>query len=736
MTAGLFATVVARLNAMSRSLDNSIQSESDVELLLGEMTLAEKAGQLNQPPNLDSIEYEDIRQGRLGSVICSYTAFAGNEKHTRVRVDLVNRLQRVAVEESRLGIPLIFARDVIHGYRTIAPIPLGMAASFSPDHVRAVYSVAAMEAAADGIRWAFAPMLDIGRDPRWGRVAEGFGEDPYLTSVLGAAAVEGLQGSEMTVAACMKHFAGYGAAEGGRDYNSGEITEHTYRNVILRPFHAAVKAGVATAMAAFLEVGGEVATSNPWLLRTILKKEWGFDGVVVSDWNAVHEIVEHGRAENDKDASRLALMAGNDVDMASFAYIEHIPALVQGGLVPLSVLDEALRRILLLKYRLGLFRNPYTDPGETEAKQFTPKSQETTLELARRSIVLAKNGGLLPLEDQTKVLLFGSLAQAQVELFGTWTLDGVSDDVVTISEALKKLLPESTTLIETSLPDEAVSYARLCSACVAVVGESPHRSGENNSVSDIGLPPGQVEQLRALKRIGVPLVVVVLTGRALDLSDVAELADSLLIVFHPGVMGGIAVAETLTGVNNPSGKLPMTFPRSVGQIPIYYARRSTGRPTEPLLQDESRLIDSSDSPLFPFGFGMSYSRIEYLIPELSGWTVSIPIRVKGARDAEDVVQMYLRDEVACRVRPVRELIRFKRVIIAAGNTELVQFELTKDDFGYYGEGGKWVVEPGWFTLFVGADCAGFARVRLDSNGEIVETIKTAGLGPLASKPTT
>lgn len=699
----------------------SVRTADDVERLLALMTLEEKAGQLNQPPVLDTITDEQVVAGQVGSVICAHTAFAGNEAHNRVRTDLMNRIQRVAVEESRLGIPIVYARDVIHGYRTVAPIPLGQAASFSPDHVREAQKVAAKEASADGIRWTFTPMLDIGRDPRWGRVAEGFGEDPYLTSVLGAAAVEGIQGERMTMAACFKHFAGYGTAEGGRDYNTGEITEYTYRNLILRPFHAAVRAGCATAMAAFLEVGGVPATSNDWLLRDVLRDEWGFAGVVVSDWGAVDELMCHGQAADKRHAALLALTAGTDIDMASYSYLAHVPDLVRSGALCPEVLDEAVRRVLLLKLQLGLFENPYADESTRDADQFTKASRATVLELARRCLVLLKNGGALPLKG-ANVLLFGELAYAQRELFGTWTMDGVPSDVVTVATALRSALSSETKLVETHLIDDAVSFSRFCDVAVVVVGESPNRSGENNSVTDLGLPAGQLDQLRALRRVGVPIVTVVVCGRALVLTEVEELSDAVLLAFHPGVMGGTAIAEALTGKVNPSGRLPITFPRHAGQVPVYYARKNTGRPTNPSVRKQSRYIDSSDTPLHPFGFGLGYAEVGYGDPQMEGWTASVELTNEGLADAEETVQLYLRDELSTRVRPLKELIGFTRVLVPAGGRADAKVEFSPDSLGYYGPDNRFVVEPGWFQLALGRDSEAtpFVRFRLDDSGGIVE----------------
>lgn len=708
-------------------MDLGQQDQDLISSLLSQMTIEEKAGQLNQPPNLDIISDDDVRNGRVGTVICADSGFAGNEQQHRVRLDRVNHLQRLAVEESRLKIPLVFARDVIHGYRTVAPIPLGQAASFSPEHIEAVQRVAAEECSADGIRWAFSPMVDIGRDARWGRVAEGFGEDPYLASVLAQASVRGLQGDNLTdprsVAACMKHFAGYGCVEGGRDYNTGEITEYTFRNVYLRPFYAAVQAGVATAMSAFNELGGLPATANPWLLKTVLRDEWAFCGPVVSDWNSVLELIEHGIAGDACSATARALMAGTDIDMASEAFVECIPDLHSRGILSMEVIDQAVARVLKLKAMLGLFESPYGAGDSGVGCQFSSVHQSTVLDLARRSIVLLENNhGLLPIRNQQNIGLFGSLASADFDLLGTWAPDGLASDVVTISEALKRAVPEGVTIHEAHAADAILSYSRNCDVAIYVCGESALRSGEANSVADIGLPAGQAEVLKALKRTGIPVVSVVLTGRPLDLTEVAEHSDAVLLAWHPGVMGGIAIAETLLGSNNPSGKLPCTFPRSTGQVPIYYNRRATGRPTDIAGRQSSRLIDLTDSPYYSFGYGLHFGSVRYDSAKVLDGKVAVEITNLGETEVEEIVQLYIRDEVSQRVRPVRELIGFARIAVSPGEKRSVELEILPESLGYYPNDSELQIEEGWFTVAVGADsnALDFARIRVDANGTWLE----------------
>lgn len=685
----------------------SAAASERIEQLLTQMTLEEKAGQLSQSPNMAEVKESDVESGRVGSVICAASAFAGNERQARVRAGQINHLQKIAIEKSRLGIPLIFARDVIHGHRTVAPIPLGQASSFSPSHVQKAAEIAAFEAAADGIRWVFTPMLDISRDPRWGRMAESYGEDPFLTAELAEATVHGLQGDDPAkpenVVACAKHFAGYGAVEAGRDYNAGEITRYTFRNIYLPPFHRAVKAGLGSIMSAFLEIGGVPATANRWLLRELLKEDWGFQGPVIADWDAVGELICHGIAEGAADAARIGLSAGVDIDMATGAYVEHVPTLVREGKLSESVVDDAVRRVLRLKFMAGLFDRPYADAELADRVMFLPASQNAVRELAERSIVLLKNEGLLPLRGHKKLGIFGPLAHAKAELFGTWTLDGVAEDVVTVAEALKKALPEGVEAVESPNVDESLSLSRFCDAVVVVVGEATGRSGENNDVVDIGLPPGQLEFLKGFKALKVPVVAVVLGGRALDLSWLQENVEAIVMAWHPGVMGGLAIADILTGKVNPSGKLPVTLPRSVGQVPLYYNRKATGRPLNPNERGMTRYVDSLDSPLYPFGYGLSYSRFEYSGLRIEGRTVSATVKNVGDSAGEEVVQLYVRDEVASLSRPVRELKGFERVSLAPGEASTVKFELGDDQLGYYGPSETWVVEPGWFTVWIGGD---------------------------------
>ncbi|HEY0868421.1 MAG TPA: glycoside hydrolase family 3 N-terminal domain-containing protein [Fimbriimonas sp.] len=677
--------------------------EERIERLLSQMTLAEKIGQLNQVPNSQNLDHDSIRAGSVGSVLCATNPTAGNVAQERVFASYLNELQHLAVEESRLGIPLLFGRDVIHGHRTVAPIPLGQACAWDPGLVERASADAAREARADGLNWTFTPMLDIARDPRWGRIAEGYGEDPFLASQMARSAVRGLQGSDLSdpqrIAACAKHYVGYGAAEGGRDYNTTEITPATLRNVYLPPFKAAVEAGVASVMSAFHEIGGIPSTANRHLLREVLKNEWGFEGMVVSDWASVDELVQHGVAEDRAQAARLALEAGLDMDMVSEVYIQELASLVERGAVGEELLDDAVRRVLRLKLRLGLFERPYTDEALARTVHLRDDHRRNALELAKASVVLLSNReDLLPLPVRGKTLgVFGSMSDVQSQLFGTWTLDGQKDDVVSIVSAMRERFGRVEHAV---LADDCVSRARFCDVVVAVVGESPGRSGEDNSTQSLELPPGQQTFLEALAAVGKPLVVVVVAGRPLAIEWIMDHADAVVWAFHPGGEGGTAIASILVGESSPSGRLPVTFPRSVGQVPLYYSHKSTGRPDPPA----GRYIDGSDQPLLPFGFGLAYTRFGYSRLEIEGGDrlrCAASVRNTGDRPGEEVVQLYVRDLVGSITRPAKELRGFEKVALDPGEEKVVSFELGEEDLGFYLPDERFVVEPGRFLLWIG-----------------------------------
>lgn len=683
-----------------------------VERLLAQMTLEEKIGQLQQvssdSPNLD----EKIRAGKVGSVLLGSSATAGNTPQERAVAKFVNRLQRIAVEESRLGIPILSGRDVIHGHRTVFPIPIGQAATWDPASVEKANEITAREASADGIHWTFAPMVDIGRDARWGRVAEGYGEDPYLTSRMAKAAVRGFQGSDPSapdrLAACAKHFAGYGASEGGRDYNVGEITEHTMRNVYLPPFHAAVKAGVLTLMSAFIDLGGLPVSANSHLLTEVLKDEWGFDGFVVSDWAVVRELLEHGIAGNDEEAARLCINAGLDMEMVTECLATSLPRLIEKGAVEMSRIDDAVRRILSVKERCGLFERPYTDEGAASAVHLHPDHFSHARRMAADSLILLKNDNhTLPLDAEGTVGVFGPLADTSGStLFGTWTLDGAAEAATTILSAVRDRVGAGGTVLHASLADDAVTLGRHCDRVLLFLGESPGRSGEDRSVTTLDLPPGQAELVRAFARWKVPVVVVVVGGRPLALTELVERADAILFGFHPGTEGARAIVDVLFGDVEPGGRLPVSFPRSVGQVPVYYNCKRTGRPMDGRTRGETRYVDDLHAPLFPFGFGLGYTTFEYSdmrVESLGGnrFRVSCAVRNSGPRSGVETIQLYVRDEVARRTRPVKELRGFQRVRLEPDQSERVVFEVGIDELGYYGPENAWTMEPGSVTVWVG-----------------------------------
>jgi beta-glucosidase len=701
--------------------------ETQIEKLLGRMTLPEKVGQMCQLPiSVPHLE-ERIRQGHAGSVICSGTPTPGDTPQAPVLAPRLNELQRIAVEESRLGIPILFGRDVVHGYKTIAPIPLGQAAAWSPEVVRAAAQVAAHEASADGIRWTFTPVLDIARDPRWGRIAEGFGEDPYLCSVLAKAAIEGFQGEDLTnpesVLACAKHYIGYGGAEGGRDYNTAEITPTTLKNIYLPPFRAAVRAGVGSVMSGFHDLDGLPLSAHHALISGVLKNELGFEGFVVSDWAAIDEMRWHGVAADRSTCARLAALAGVDMDMASEVYLEELVSLVQEGALAETVIDDAVRRILRAKFRLGLFTQPHTDVTRA-AIHLHPDHLQVVREAAARSLVLLENDGILPLPRADLTIgVFGPLAKVRSTLLGAWNLDGCDDGMLSIFDAIRDRVGATVELLEADLVDDALKLVPRCDVVIAVVGEGISRSGENNCVTTLDLPPGQMAFLEALHALEVPIVAVVLAGRPLALEWLHRHAAAVLMAWHPGTEGANAITDVLLGDVNPSGKLPVTFPRSVGQVPIYYNHKSTGRPLPRHDRRYSRYQDQLDNPLYPFGYGLSFTRFDYKNLQIGldspgTVTISAEITNTGSRAGDEIVQLYIRDVAASISRPAKELKGFTRLSLAPGQTQTVRFRLTQDDLAFYDYTGQWVFEPGEYEVWIGPDSsAGLAgRFVLRSDG--------------------
>ncbi len=732
----LAAMAMAAMTFVSCSTDYETkagrETERKVEDLLGKMTLEEKIGQMNQLSPWDFGELAaKVRNGEVGSIL-NYTD-----------PELVDSIQRIAVEESRLGIPLLVARDVVHGYKTILPIPLGQAATFNPEIVEKGARMAATEASSDGVRWTFAPMIDIARDPRWGRIAESCGEDPYLTSVMGAAMIRGFQGDSLSdpssLAACAKHFVAYGAAEGGRDYNSTYIPERLLRNVYLPPFKSAVDAGCASFMTSFNDNDGVPSTANSFVLRNILRDEWKFDGMVVSDWTSISEMIVHGFCTDATDAAEKAVNAGVDMDMVSEAYINHLAASVKEGNVSMNTIDDAVRNILRLKFRLGLFESPYVSTSQ-EVK-YCDEHLEIARKAAEQSVILLKNSQeTLPLSDRTgTIAVAGPMADAPYEQLGTWVFDGEKSYTQTPLEALRALYGDKVDIIyepglcysrDKSMSGiaKAVAAAGKADVIIAFLGEEAILSGEAHSLANVELQGAQTELLRALSKTGKPLVTVIMAGRPLVITEEAEISDAVLYSFHPGTMGGPAIADILFGKVNPSGKTPVTFPRMLGQIPVYYAQNQTGRPAnaEEMLIEEipveagqtsvgcrSFYLDAGTSPLFPFGYGLSYTSFEYSgldlpagsIPRDGELTFSVNLKNAGKHDGTEIVQVYVQDKAGSVTRPVKELKAFQRIFLKKGESRRVSFSVPVSELAFWGYDMKYGVDPGDFTLWVGTSSA-------------------------------
>ncbi len=708
--------------------------ERRVTALLAQMTLEEKIGQMCQRHASDGGALDELaealRAGRVGAVI------------NVVDVEVVNELQRLAVEESRLGIPLLVARDVIHGFRTIMPIPLGQAATWNPELVQAGARVAAREAARAGINWALAPMLDISRDPRWGRIAESPGECELLAERLASALVRGFQGDDLSaigaIAACAKHFAGYGAVESGRDYATTSVPETELRNVWLRPFRAAIDAGVASVMTAFSDLNGVPCTGNAFLLRQVLRDEWNFGGLVVSDWDSIRQLRIHGLTENDRESALAAAAAGVDMEMAGDAYRHHLGALVEAGRLSLATLDAAVAHILRVKLRLGLFERPITNPAQFPAPG-DPQALETARKLAVQSIVLLKNEHqTLPLsmDRLSSIAVIGPLADAAHEQLGTWIFDADQALSITPLEAIRRLVGgrievryaramQNSRSKASEAFDAAAEIASACDVAILFLGEESILSGEAHSRADISLPGDQAELVRRVRATGKAVIAVILAGRPLTLTNIVDQVDAVLFAWHPGAMGGPAIADLLFGIEAPSGKLPASFPRVVGQIPIYHSQRNTGKPPtrrnvvhiddidagapQTSFGMSSFHLDTCFTPLFAFGHGLSYAQFDYQNIRTSAreiglgdtLTVSADVTNRGAIAAEEVVQLYCRDPVASLTRPVRELKGFRRVRIEPGQTVTVAFELRADDLAFYGRDMRLTIEPGEFHAWIG-----------------------------------
>ncbi len=704
-----------------------------VDSVLALMTLEEKIGQMtlyttdwgSTGPTIRPGYADDIRAGNCGALFNSHTAAFTRE------------LQRIAVEESRLKIPLLFGFDVVHGYKTMFPIPLGQAASWDMEAIERAAEVAAAEAAAAGLNWTFAPMLDVTRDPRWGRVMEGPGEDPFLGAAAARAQVKGFQGDSFDnadrVLACVKHFAAYGAPIGGRDYNTVDMSERTFREVYLPPYRAGVEAGAWTVMASFNDIDGVPATGNSWLMGDILRGEWNFPGFVVTDYTGINEMVSHGVVANEKEAGELAVLAGVEMDMQSAAYQNHLKQSVREGKVPEARIDEAVRHILYTKFLLGLFDDPYKFCNKEREQRvlLSQEHQDASRDVARRSIVLLRNEGVLPLSKEIKTLaVIGPLADDKDNLIGAWSGAGEGRHCVSLLTGIRSKLGKEANILyakgceiegdDQSGFAEALAAARKADAVILAIGEHKDMSGEATSKAMIRIPGQQEELARQLAATGKPVAVVLMNGRPLVMPWLAENAPALLECWWLGTQAGNAIADVLFGDYNPSGKLPITFPRHEGQIPIYYSYKNTGRPFNPDSKWTTKYIDIPNTPQFPFGYGLSYTTFRYSAPKVDravfrrGQEVKITVTVEnaGRLAGEEVVQLYLRDLVASTTRPVKELKGFQKIMLKPGERREVQFTLTENDFAFYTRTMQWAAETGSFDLMVGGSSDEVQTVRV------------------------
>jgi beta-glucosidase len=727
--------------------------EKEIDRMLSTMTIDEKIGQLCQvhsPGGVTNNDFiQNIKNGGVGSVL--------NE----ARPVVIREMQRIAVEESRLGIPLLFGRDVIHGFKTIFPINIGLAATFNPQLVQKGAEIAALEATSVGINWNFAPMVDISRDPRWGRMAESFGEDPFLTTKMAIAMLNGFQGDDLrkpnTMAACAKHFAGYGAAQGGRDYHTTDISDVELWNTYFPPFKALADAGIATFMTGFNELNGVPASGNQFLFRDVLKNGWNFKGFVVSDWASIVEMREHGFVSDNLEAAHSAILAGVDMEMASTSYKDHLQGLIQSGKISETLIDDAVRRILRVKHQLGLFQNPYVD---LEKVISTPPAHH--LEMAKKSaiqsFVLLKNEKkTLPLKTTIRnVAIIGPMANDRYEQLGTWIFDGDTNLSITPRMAIEQLVGKERTRYakglkttrskSTELFAEAIKAAQQSDVALLFVGEESILTGEAHSRAYLDLPGAQNELIKAVAKTGKPVVLVIMTPRPLTIGEISEYADAVLYAWHPGTMAGPALADVLFGLESPSGKLPVTFPKAAGQIPIFYAQKNSGRPAnmdtfvpideipvrsfQTSLGNTNHYLDIGFAPLYPFGFGLSYTTFAYSGLTLSAQnidfkdslTVSVTLSNTGNFEAEEVVQLYVRDLVASITRPVKELKDFQRVRLSPGERTIVSFNVHPSNLGFYNSKGEYIIEKGDFQVWVG----GSSEAELTEVFRLAESLTLSG----------
>ncbi len=702
--------------------------DEKIAALLDKMSLDEKIGQLNQimynGRNFDEV-MEEVQAGKAGSLILAGSAHAGNDSQAVLgSIERINEIQKAAIESC--GIPLIYGHDVIHGHSVVYPVPLAMAASFDSELIQHCYEAISEEAANDAIHWTFAPMIDISRDPRWGRSVEGAGEDPYLASRMAEAVVKGFQGDDHqrreSIAACTKHYVGYGASEGGRDYNPTEIGELTLRNFYLRPFEAAVKSGVATVMSAFNSISGQPMSSNEYLLDDVLKKEFGFDGFVISDWDAVSMLEVFGTARDRKECTEQCLNAGIDMDMADHCYINHLKALIEEGKVSMETLDEAVRRVLRIKMEYGLFEHPYAEFKAFDLNQHL----NLAVKSAEESMVLLKNkDNILPLKKTQKIAAIGPMMDLRRDLLGTWSLDFDISYVQTIREALKQCSDVDITYSETMLQDTMVMAGRKKDVTVVFLGESVAVTGEARSLASADIPKDQVELVKKLHATGQKVVAVLCFGRTVAVGEIEPYCDAMLYAWHSGTGMAQAIVNVLFGSKVPSGCLPMTILRSTTQIPLYYNMPRAGRDADAYYNPDeySCYEDIEASPMYPFGYGLSYTTFTYSNPVLETCIsfdelmngkkiiVSTEVTNTGNYDAYDIVQCYVKDVHASIARPVRELKGFHKVWLRQGETEKIFFELGLDELGFYNRRNQFTAERGLFEVYVGKSA--YAQNRVD-----------------------
>jgi beta-glucosidase len=695
-----------------------------VDSVLELMTLEEKIGQLTlftsdydvTGPSIRENYKEDIKAGRVGAIFNAFGA------------DYTRKLQEFAVKETRLGIPLLFGYDVIHGHRTIFPIPLGETASWDVDAAKLSASIAAAEASSEGLHWTFAPMCDISRDPRWGRVAEGSGEDTYLGARMAEARVRGFQGKHLgdlnTVMACVKHLAAYGAVQAGRDYHMVDMSDRMLREVYLPPYKAAIDAGAATVMTSFNEYDGVPASGSKFLMTDLLRNEWNFQGFVVTDYTSIMEMIPHGIAEDTASAAALSIEAGVDMDMQAGFYQSALPALVKAGKIKENIIDIAVKRILRKKFELGLFKDPYRYSDVSREKRTVMRDEhlKASREIARKSFVLLKNNGaVLPLSKTGKrIALIGPLANNRKEMIGSWSAAGDGNRAISMIEGIKQVAPDAQVSYakgcninddSTKYFAEALRVASQADVVVMAIGEGAMMSGEAASRANLSLPGVQQQLLEAIKKTGKPIVAVVFSGRPLTINWLDQNASAIVEVWFPGTQAGLAIADVLFGDYNPSGKLPITFPRAVGQIPIFYSMKNTGRPMDPNQKYTSKYLDESNEPLYPFGYGLSFTTFKYDNVSLSttemgeGDTLMVKCNVSntGKVAGEEVVQLYVRDRVGSVTRPVKELKGFQKIYLNAGEAKTVTFKLTSKDLSFYRRDMTFGSEPGKFDVYVGTN---------------------------------